>query len=101
MQNFVQKYPSGGYTANAQYWLGELYMVKRDYTKALEHFHIVLTDYPSSTKAAASMLKAGYAYAAAGKIEDSTQLLRRVVQTYPGTPTAQLAQAKLEAIKAS
>lgn len=29
MQTFVQKYPRGGYTANAEYWLGELYLQKK------------------------------------------------------------------------
>lgn len=33
MQTFVQKYPRGGYTANAEYWLGELYLVKKTILK--------------------------------------------------------------------
>src|SRR3990167_6121745 len=38
MQAFVTHYPNGGYTANAQYWLGELYMVKKNYPEAIQHF---------------------------------------------------------------
>lgn len=100
MQNFAQKYPQGGYTANAQYWLGELYMVKKDYAKAIEHFEIVLHQFPSSSKSAASMLKCGYAYYASGNQEEAVNRLEQVVKTYPDTPTAQMAKTKLESIKA-
>lgn len=100
MRTFVQKYPQGGYTANAQYWLGELYMVKKDYPSAIDHFELVLQQFPSSSKAAASMLKVGYAYAASGNNQEAKQRLQQVVKTYPGTPTAQLANLKLESINA-
>ena len=100
MQTFIQKYPQGGYTANAEYWLGELYMVKKDFAKSIEHFEVVLQKYPSSSKSAAAMLKAGYAYAASGHMNEAKNHLQQVVKTYPGTPTAQLANLKLESINA-
>lgn len=101
MQNFVKQYPQGGYTANAQYWLGELYMVKKNYTLAIEHFDIVLKQFPGSSKAAACTLKIGYALAASGKSSDAKQRLQQVLKSYPDTPTAQLAMAKLRSLNAS
>ncbi|KTD22904.1 outer membrane protein [Legionella lansingensis] len=101
MKTFVAQYPQGGYTANAQYWLGELYMVKNNYPKAIEHFEIVLKQFPSSSKAAASTLKIGYALAASGKIEDARMRLHEVLRNYPDTPTAQLATTKLESLGVS
>lgn len=98
MQTFTQKYPKGGYTANAEYWLGELYLVKKDYTQAINHFEYVLKEFPSSSKSAASMLKAGYAYAASGDKQTAKVRFQQVVSTYPGTPTAKLAHTKLESI---
>ena len=98
MQNFVTHYPQGGYTANAQYWLGELYMVKKNYPDAIKHFEVVLQQYPSSSKSAASMLKVGYALAASGKKNEAIQRLHQVVKSYPDTNTAQLAMAKLESL---
>lgn len=100
MQAFVQKYPNGGYTANAEYWLGELYLVKKEYPKAIEHFDVVLKKFPSSSKSAASMLKSGYAYASSGNNSEAKQRLQQVVKTYPGTPTAQLASSKLKSLNA-
>ena len=80
MQTFVQKYPKGGYTANAEYWLGELYLVKKEYPKAIEHFDVVLQQFPSSSKSAASMLKAGYAYAAKGDNQEARKHFNKYVK---------------------
>jgi len=100
MQAFVTQYPQGGYTANAQYWLGELCMVKKNYPQAIEHFNVVLQQYPSSSKSSASMLKRGYALAASGKTSEARTQLQQVVKTYPDTNTAQLANAKLQSLGA-
>ena len=99
MQTFVAKYPHGGYSANAQYWLGELYMVKSNYPQAIDHFNVVLQEFPSSSKGAASLLKIGYALAASGKTAEARVKLQEVVKTYPDTSTAKLANAKLNALK--
>lgn len=101
MTSFTNHYPQGGYTANAQYWLGELYMVKNNYPKAIEHFEMVLQQYPGSSKAAASTLKIGYALAASGKTEEAKIRLQEVLRNYPDTPTAQLAIMKLDSLKIS
>ena len=98
MQAFVTQHPQGGYTANAQYWLGELYMVKKNYPEAITHFEAVLQQFPSSNKSAASLLKIGYALAASGNKEEAILRLQQVIKNYPDTNTAQLAKAKLESL---
>ena len=101
MQGFVSQYPKGGYTANAQYWLGELYIVKKNYPQAIEHFEVVLKHFPTSSKAAACSLKIGYALAASGKETEARHRLQEVIKNFPDTPTAQLAAAKLRTLNAS
>ena len=98
MHTFVAQYPQGGYTANAEYWLGELYMVKKAYPDAINHFEVVLRQFPSSSKASASMLKIGYALAASGKRKEAITRLQQVMKSYPDTNTARLASAKLESL---
>jgi tol-pal system protein YbgF len=100
MQAFATQYPQSGYTANAHYWLGELYIVKNNYPKAMEHFETVLQQFPSSSKAAASTLKIGYVLAASGKTDDARMRLQQVLKSYPDTPTAQLAIKKLKLLDA-
>lgn len=99
LQAFVVKYPNGGYTANAHYWLGELYMVKDNYQQAIEHFDIVLKNYPSSSKQGASLLKMGYALAALGQTQQARERLLEVVKKYPDTNIAQLAATKLNTLR--
>ncbi len=59
---------------------------------------MVLDQFPSSSKAAACLLKSGYAYAASGQSQEAVKRLQQVISTYPDTATAQLAKAKLETI---
>lgn len=59
---------------------------------------MVLQQFPTSSKSAASMLKIGYAYAAQGDKQEAKKFLQQVVRAYPGTPTAQLANSKLRTI---
>ena len=57
----------------------------------------MLQHYPSSSKAAASMLKAGYAYSAAGDKKEAKARLIQVVNLSK-YPSAQLANSKLKQI---
>ena len=76
-------------------------MVQKNYPEAIQHFEVVLNQYPSSSKTAASLLKIGYALAASGKESEAKQKLNQVIKSYPDSPTAQLATAKLKALNAS
>lgn len=98
MQAFVTQYPHGGYTANAQYWLGELYMVKKSYSQSIEHFKVVLQQFPSSNKAAPSLLKMGYALAASGQTMEARNRLEEVIKRYPNSNIAHLASTKLKSL---
>lgn len=98
MQSFVANYPTGGYTANAHYWIGEILMVKKNYAEAMTQFNLVLTQFPSSSKYSASMLKLGYALAETGKANEAKLRLKEVIQKYPDTNTAELALAKLKTL---
>lgn len=98
MRQFIERYPSSGYSANAYYWMGELYLVKNDNEHALKAFNTVLGKFPKSSKAAASQLKAGYALANLGQMDAARAKLRSVINHYPDTKTAQLAKQKLDSM---
>jgi tol-pal system protein YbgF len=95
MQSFINQYPKGGYTANAHYWLGELYMTQKNYPDATTQFTAVLQQFPSSSKAAPSQLKLAYALASSGKKQDAMVQLKQIIKQYPDTHTAKLAENKL------
>lgn len=96
MQVFLSKYPHGGYSANAHYWLGELYLKNKDFPSAISQFDTVIQNFKSSSKYASSRLKLGYALAESGQIREAKEQLRAVMNRYPDTATAHLAHLKLE-----
>lgn len=98
MEKFVERYPQGSLTANAEYWLGELYLLRNDGTQAMAHFERILTEFSSSAKAPAAALKMGYVLASLGKENEAKTYLEQVVKNYPETTTAQLAATKLSAL---
>jgi len=98
MQNFITKYPTGPYSANAEYWLGELYLAEKNYPNAISHFDAVLQKYPTSNKYSASLLKIGYALADSGRYSEAKAKLNEVMQKYPDTNTSTLARNKLQQI---
>lgn len=98
LQQFLTHYPHGGYSANAHYWLGELYLAKKDYTNAITQFDTVIQNFKSSSKYAHSRLKLGYALAGSGRVGEAKEQLLAVMNLYPDTSAAQLAHVKLETL---
>jgi len=96
---FLEKYPTSSYADNAQYWLGEVYYVTREFQPALSEFGKVIDSYPDSTKIADARLKIGYIQYELKDWSKARQMLTQVVQTYPGTTTARLAQERLDRMK--
>ena len=96
MQQFLSKYPQGGYSANAHYWLGELHLANKEYAEAISQFDTIINSFKTSSKFAPSRLKLGYALAEMGRLSEAKKQLTAVMNQYPDTSTAHLAQAKLE-----
>lgn len=96
---FVRKYPNGEFVDNATYWLGESYYVTQNYKIALDTFQQLLSRFPSSGKAADALLKVGYCHHELGDSRKAAETLRGVIQRYPDTPVARLAQSRLRALE--
>jgi len=98
-QGFLKQYPGSSYADNAQYWLGEVYYVTRQFPAALAEFDKVLKNHPGSPKAADAKLKQGYIQYELKDWGKSRALLGEVVSGYPGTTSARLAQERLDRLK--
>ncbi len=95
LQEFVQQYPQSAYIPNAEYWLGELYLQDKNYASAIAHFENVVNNFPTSNKHAACLYKLGVTLAANGQAEEARNKYQSVVQQYPDSDTARLAQKQL------
>lgn len=89
-QQFLQRYPDGVYTANAHYWLGELYLVKEppDLEASRQSFALLLSQYPDNSKAPDALYKLGKVQFLKGNREKAKEYLDLVITQYEGTNNA-------------
>ncbi len=93
---FIELHGQSSLAANAQYWIGECQFRMRRYKDALDSFYNVLMYYPLSQKLPASTLKLGQIYAKLGDPEKARMMFDRVIDQYPGSSEAELAQKAVE-----
>lgn len=91
----VEEYPNGVYTANAYYWLGELYLALDDNEAARQWFAQVMNLYPDHQKVPDTLYKLGVAYHRLGDVARAREYLNRVRDQHPQSSAAGLAQTYL------
>jgi tol-pal system protein YbgF len=96
---FTQKYPTSPLAGNAQYWTAEANYVVRNFGPALDGFHKVINNYPQSAKVADASLKIGYSYYELRNWDKARVALTGVVDRFPNTTVARLAQIRLDKMK--
>jgi len=82
--------------SNAQFYLGEIAYVQKNYDQAVTQYEKVLTNYPKSFKLAPARLKKGMALIELNQKTAGVKELREVVKRYPGTEEERRARAKLK-----
>jgi len=92
---FLDTYPHAALAPNAWYWLGESYYVTQNYPIALDAFENMLAQFPDSGKAPDALLKKGYCQIELKQIGQGQQTLQQVIDQYPGSDAAGLAQSRL------
>ena len=97
-RSFLEKYPTGEYSDNAQYWLGEAYYVMRQFEQALEEYKKVVANFPNSQKYTHALLKIGYCYHELGNIDEAKKVLQSLISQYPGETASRLAEERLKSI---
>lgn len=97
-ESFLEKYPAGEYSDNAQYWLGEAYYVMRQFDQALQEYKKVVANFPQSQKYTHALLKIGYCYQELGRIDEAKQTLQALIGQYPGETASRLAEERLKSI---
>lgn len=83
-KQFLQDYPDGKYAPNANYWLGELYLVitPQDLEAARRAFTMLLEQYPDNSKIPDTLYKLGRVYFLKGNPSKAREYLDRVVGDY-------------------
>ena len=98
-QRFLSAYPSSKLAGDAQYWLGESYYIGRNYNAAKEAFINLGLHYPQSARLPDALLKLGYIYGEQGDADRAREVLQKLVQVYPNTQAANLAERRLQSLR--
>jgi tol-pal system protein YbgF len=98
-QGFLATYPTGEYSDNAQFWIGECYFFEKKYEKAILEYEKVTKKFPSSNKVPYALLKQGISFQNLGDKASAKLLLQQVIKDYPNTSQARIARSKLQEIK--
>ncbi len=101
-QNFntvLNKYPKDKLAGNAQYWLGECYYARKDYSRAAVAFAKGYQGYKSSPKGADSLLKLGMSMQELGKKNEACAAFLSLKTEFPKAEKALKAKAAERAKK--
>ncbi len=86
LQAFIKAHPKDKLASNANYWLGETYYVRGDYTQAAKIFLNGYKDDPKGGKAADSLLKLGMSLIGLKNNKDACATFDKLAGDFPDAP---------------
>ena len=92
---FMTAKPKSPKVADAQFYVAESYFSEKWYEKAILEYQAVIARYTKSPKRPAALYKQGLAFAKIGDEANAKARYRDVVNLYPNSPEAKLAQKSL------
>lgn len=99
-EDFIKKYPSDINLPNANYFLGQLYLLKGQPEQSISRFNHFVTTYPQDTRVPDALLQLGLAYFARGEKSTAMDIFKKIIKCHPGTDAAQAARARLQLFQA-
>jgi tol-pal system protein YbgF len=97
-QEYLAAYPNTDLSDNAQYWIAECLYAQKKYKEAIVAFDKLLKQWPQSDKAAAGLLKKGYALIELGQKAEGVVQLQYVMHEFPSAEESRLARARLRSM---
>lgn len=92
-KSFLEQNVGHPLAANAQYWLGETFYVRKNYAEAAAAFIEGYTRYPEGPKAADNLLKLGMSLAALDNKDDACASFGELFARFPSADSRLLRQA--------
>jgi len=83
LRAFVQRNPKDALAGAAQYWLGEVYYVRKDYPNAAQAFAAGYETYPKSSKAPDTLLKLAMTLGVLGQKDNACRAYARLDHDFP------------------
>jgi tol-pal system protein YbgF len=96
--DYLKYYGDTDLASNAQFYLGEISYLQKNYQDAVDQYNRVLTNYPKSFKLVTAHYRKGMALIELGQKTAGVRELRDVIRRFPGTDEERHARAKLKAL---
>ncbi|MFY9609433.1 MAG: tol-pal system protein YbgF [Blastocatellia bacterium] len=94
-RQYVETYPSSEMADNAQYWIGECLLSKKQYNEAIAEFDRLLMLFPKGDKVPGSRFKKGVALMELGQSDAARAEFTALIKLYPKSNEATLARQQL------
>ena len=98
-KKFLELFPQTEYSDNAQFWIGESYYREKRYEEAIIEFEEVIKKYPQGNKVPDAQLKQAFSFIALNDTNSAKLLLGKIINQYPDSDQAAIAQAKIKSLK--
>ncbi len=96
LKAFIKAYPENDLTENAEYWLGETYYVRSDYTNAAVTYADGYKKFSKGSKAPDNLLKLGLSLANLGEAEQACKAFAEIEKKFPNARPDILERAAAE-----
>jgi len=94
--DYLKYFSNTQFASNVQFYIGDIYFKKQDYTNALQAFDNVLERFPDGNKTADAHYMKGMALMQLSRNDSAAREFRDVYSSYPDTDLAAKAKARLK-----
>lgn len=98
-EQFLTQYADHERAPDAQMGIGESWVLDEDLAAAVQAFERVAEAYPTSGRAPEALYRAGQLSEDRRRLDDARAFYRRIVQRYANSPSARLAQQRLNRLR--
>ncbi|WP_457640181.1 tetratricopeptide repeat protein [Persephonella sp.] len=100
-EEFTRRYRDSELYDNALFWIGQTYYTEGKYDTAVKIFDRIINGCKTGkildcNKLPTAMLKKGYALSKMGEFQQAKKVFRQLIEKFPDTEEAEIAQKKLE-----
>jgi tol-pal system protein YbgF len=97
--DFIQRYPSSGYSSSALYWLGNAQYSNRDYKEAIINFRTMISKNPDHVRAPEAMLSIANCQLEMKDAKSAKKTLEDLLKAYPKSEAAFAGIERLRTLK--